>query len=297
MTANRDLGRLPELLVAELVRTALLEDVGSGDVTSLATIPAEARSQARMVAREPMVVCGLALACAAFRQCDPSLFVDFKCQDGQKVERGEVLLEVEGSTRAILSGERVALNFLQRLSGVATMTAKYVQALEGTSAQLLDTRKTTPGWRILEKFAVRCGGGKNHRHGLYDMVLVKDNHLAALAAEQPNAVTAAVRRARAAYPHLRVEIEADTLEQARQAAEAGADIVLLDNMSLEQLRMAVASFKGRVQLEASGGVTLDTIHAIGQTGVDFISVGAITHSARAVDIGLDFVEPTEGLQA
>ena len=250
-----------------------------------------------MVAREPMVVCGLALACAAFLQCDPSLSVDFKCQDGRKVERGEVLLEVEGSTRAVLAGERVALNFLQRLSGVATMTAKYVQALEGTSAQLLDTRKTTPGWRVLEKFAVRCGGGKNHRHGLYDMVLVKDNHLAALAAEQPNAVTAAVRRARAAYPHLRVEIEADTLEQARQAAEAGADIVLLDNMSLEQLRTAVASFKGRVQLEASGGVTLDTIHAVGKTGVDFVSVGAITHSARAVDIGLDFVEPTEGLPA
>ncbi len=295
MTAIRDFGRLPELLVAELVRTALLEDVGSGDVTSVATIPAESGSMARMVAREPMVICGLALACEAFRQCDPSVSVDSKCHDGQKVQRGEVLLQVEGSTRAVLAGERVALNFLQRLSGVATITAKYVQALEGTSAQLLDTRKTTPGWRVLEKFAVRCGGGKNHRHGLYDMVLVKDNHLTALAGEQPNAVTAAVRRARAAYPHLRVEIEADTLEQAGQAAEAGADIVLLDNMSLDQLRTAVASFKGRVQLEASGGVTLETIHAIGQTGVDFVSVGAITHSARAVDIGLDFVEPAEGL--
>ncbi len=292
MSMNSDLGRLPEILVAELVRTALLEDVGSGDVTSLATIPEEACGPAWMVARESMVVSGLALAEEAFRQCDASVSVQLKCKDGQRLERGEVLLEVEGSTRAVLAGERVALNFLQRLSGVATMTARYVQALEGTSTQLLDTRKTTPGWRVLEKYAVRCGGGRNHRHGLYDMVLVKDNHLAALSGEKPNAVTAAVRRARAAYPHLRVEIEADTLEQARQAVEAGADVVLLDNMSLEQLRSAVVEFKGRTQLEASGGVTLDTLHAIGETGVDFVSVGAITHSARAVDIGLDFTEPS-----
>lgn len=292
MSMNSDLGRLPEILVVELVRTALLEDVGSGDVTSLATIPEEALSRAWMVARESMVVSGLALAEEAFRQCDSSVSVQLKCRDGQRLERGEVLLEVEGSTRAVLAGERVALNFLQRLSGVATMTARYVQALNGTSTQLLDTRKTTPGWRVLEKYAVRCGGGRNHRHGLYDMVLVKDNHLAALSGEKPNAVTAAVRRARAAYPHLRVEIEADTLEQARQAVEAGADVVLLDNMSLEQLRSAVVEFKGRTQLEASGGVTLDTLHAIGETGVDFVSVGAITHSARAVDIGLDFAEPS-----
>ena len=292
MSMNSDLGRLPEILVVELVRTALLEDVGSGDVTSLATIPEEALSRAWMVARESMVVSGLALAEEAFRQCDSSVSVQLKCRDGQRLERGEVLLEVEGSTRAVLAGERVALNFLQRLSGVATMTARYVQALEGTSTQLLDTRKTTPGWRVLEKYAVRCGGGRNHRHGLYDMVLVKDNHLAALSGERPNAVTAAVRRARAAYPHLRVEIEADTLEQARQAVEAGADVVLLDNMTLEQLRSAVVEFKGRTQLEASGGVTLDSLHAIGETGVDFVSVGAITHSARAVDIGLDFAEPS-----
>ena len=166
MSMNSDLGRLPEILVVELVRTALLEDVGSGDVTSLATIPEEALSRAWMVARESMVVSGLALAEEAFRQCDSSVSVQLKCRDGQRLERGEVLLEVEGSTRAVLAGERVALNFLQRLSGVATMTARYVQALEGTSTQLLDTRKTTPGWRVLEKYAVRCGGGRNHRHGL-----------------------------------------------------------------------------------------------------------------------------------
>jgi nicotinate-nucleotide pyrophosphorylase (carboxylating) len=182
----------------------------------------------------------------------------------------------------------VALNFTQRLSGVATLTAQFVDAGRGTSARILDTRKTTPGWRHLEKYAVACGGGTNHRFGLWDMVLIKDNHLAALRDAKPNAIAAAVRLARERSPGLKIEVEADTLEQVSQAVEAGADIVLLDNMSLDQLRAAVKLVGGRAKTEASGGVNLNTVRAIAETGVDFISVGAITHSARAVDIGLDF---------
>ncbi|HEU0008237.1 MAG TPA: carboxylating nicotinate-nucleotide diphosphorylase, partial [Verrucomicrobiae bacterium] len=183
---------------------------------------------------------------------------------------------------------RVALNFVQRLSGIATLTARFVEAIQGTGAQVLDTRKTTPGWRRFEKYAVMCGGGRNHRFGLYDQVLIKDNHLAALRDEKPNAIAAAVARARAKWPKLQVEVEADRLEQVTQAVEAGADILLLDNMSTEQLRAAVKLVAGRARTEASGGVNLQTVRAIAETGVDFISVGALTHSARAVDIALDF---------
>jgi nicotinate-nucleotide pyrophosphorylase (carboxylating) len=182
----------------------------------------------------------------------------------------------------------VALNFVQRLSGIATLTAQFVEAVKGTPAQILDTRKTTPGWRRFEKYAVTCGGGHNHRLGLFDMVLIKDNHRMALRNERPNAIAAAVRRARAKFPKLKIEVEADTLEQVGQAADAGADIILLDNMSLMQLRLAVQKVKGRAKTEASGGVNLTSIPAIASTGVDFISIGALTHSARAVDIGLDF---------
>ncbi|MEI8292081.1 MAG: carboxylating nicotinate-nucleotide diphosphorylase, partial [Verrucomicrobiota bacterium] len=191
-------------------------------------------------------------------------------------------------SRAILSAERVALNFVQRLSGVATATEQLVDAVKGTSAKILDTRKTTPGWRRFEKYAVVCGGGKNHRIGLFDMILIKDNHLVALQNAKPNAIAAAVARARKKFPELKVEVEADTLEQVAQAVEAGADIILLDNMSPAQLRRAVKIVKGRAMTEASGGVNLQTIRGVAKTGVDFISVGAITHSARAVDIGLDF---------
>ena len=190
--------------------------------------------------------------------------------------------------RAILTAERVALNFLQRLSGVATITRLFVDAVAGTNARILDTRKTTPGWRRFEKYAVACGGGQNHRFGLFDMVLIKDNHLAALREEKPNAIAAAIARSRQAYPNLKVEVEADQLDQVQQAVEAGADIILLDNMSLEDLRGAVKLVQGRSKLEASGGVNLNTVRSIAETGVDFISVGALTHSARAVDIGLDF---------
>jgi nicotinate-nucleotide pyrophosphorylase (carboxylating) len=197
-------------------------------------------------------------------------------------------MRVYGSTAAMLAAERVALNFVQRLSGIATLTAQFVAAVRGTRAKILDTRKTTPVWRRLEKYAVTCGGGQNHRMGLYDRVLIKDNHLAALRDVKPNPIFVAVQCARAKYPHLQVEAEADTLKQVAQAVEAGADIILFDNLPPAQLRTAVKLVNGRARTEASGGVTLKTVHAIARTGVDFISVGALTHSARAMDIGLDF---------
>lgn len=275
-------------LIRNAVIAALAEDVGPGDVTTLATVPETARSRAIMVAREPLVVAGLAWANESFRQLSPQIQIEAVVQDGQSVAAGQVLLRIEGSSRALLTGERVALNFVQRLSGVATLTNRFVETIRGTKARILDTRKTTPGWRMFEKYAVACGGGTNHRIGLFDLVLIKDNHLAALKDAKPNAIAAAVQRARAAYPQLKVEVEADTFDQARQAADAGADIILLDNMTTEQLREAVRIVGGRARLEASGGVNLDTVRAIAETGVDFISVGAITHSARAVDVALDF---------
>ena len=272
-----------------LVRTALDEDIGPGDATSLATIDPQATSSARMVARQSLVVAGIGLAEIAFREVFPKVEVTRRVNDGSSAESKDALLEVAGNTRALLTAERVSLNFVQRLSGIATLTAKYVEAVRGTRAQILDTRKTTPGLRRLEKYAVTCGGGKNHRFGLFDMVLIKDNHLAALMGERPNAIAAAVERARLKYPDLKVEVETDTLEQVQQAVDAHADVILLDNMSVEQLRQAVHLVAGRAKTEASGGVTLATVRSIAETGVDMISVGALTHSATAVDIGLDFV--------
>ncbi len=277
-----------ENLIQQIVRVALAEDVGSGDATSLATVPENIPAVAKMVARESLVVCGLALAERAFLEVLPELRVEKICADGKLLETGESLLAIKGSARAILTAERVALNFVQRLSGVATLTAQFVEAVKGTNAKILDTRKTTPGLRLLEKYAVACGGGQNHRIGLFDMILIKDNHLVALRNELPNAIAAAVRRAREKFPELKVEVEADTLAQVEQATNAGADIILLDNMSLDELRDAVAFVNGRAKLEASGGVNLETVRAIAETGVDFISVGALTHSARAVDVALDF---------
>jgi nicotinate-nucleotide pyrophosphorylase (carboxylating) len=280
--------RLNEELVLKHVREALAEDIGTGDVTTMATVPVDATATARIVAREPICVAGLALAAAAFREVSDKVTVQFSTQDGEHVIADGMLLTVNGSARAILTAERVALNFLQRLSGVATFTAKFVEAVQGTRAKILDTRKTTPGWRQLEKYAVACGGGQNHRFGLWDMVLIKDNHLAALRDAKPNAIAAAVQRAREHAPSLKVEVETDTLNQVAEAVDAGAEIVLLGNMRLDQLRAAVELVRGRAKTEASGGVNLQTVHGIAATGVDFISVGAITHSARAVDIGLDF---------
>ena len=306
-----------ELTAAEIrraVRAALAEDLGGGDVTTLATVPPGAQSIALLRAREPLVIAGIQFAEIAFREVaeqyhrrDESpkagargtrssgklIKIKKYFPDGQRAKAGDTLLEISGSSRAILSAERVALNFVQRLSGVATATAQFVDAVRGTKAKILDTRKTTPGWRRFEKYAVVCGGGKNHRVGLFDLVLIKDNHLVALQNEIPNAIAAAVGRARKKYPKLKVEVEADTLEQVAQAAAAGANIILLDNMTPPQLRQAVKIIRGRAQSEASGGVNLKTVRAIAATGVDFISVGTITHSARAVDLGLDFKNKSE----
>ncbi|HTI98196.1 MAG TPA: carboxylating nicotinate-nucleotide diphosphorylase [Dongiaceae bacterium] len=277
--------------IRHAVKLALAEDLGrQGDVTTQATVPATARARAVLRARETLVVCGTEFAAAAFRQLAPRIKIKILVGDGQPVKAGTDLMEVSGPARAILSAERVALNFIQRLSGVATLTAAFVAAAGQTGAEIIDTRKTTPGWRNFEKYAVACGGGRNHRIGLFDMVLIKDNHLAALRTAKPNAVAAAVQRARQQYPKLRVEVEADTLAQVAQAVAAGADVILLDNMKLAQLRAAVKLVAGRAQTEASGGVNLKTIRGIARTGVDFISVGALTHSAPAVDIGLDFAD-------
>jgi len=309
-----------QLSAAEIrraVKAALTEDIGSGDATTLATVPANATAKAVMRAREPLVVAGIQFAEMAFREIASKYFrrdefhesqikfsnsgtrgtrpSDIKivilARDGQRIAAGKTLLKISGPARAILTAERVALNFVQRLSGVATLTAQFVEAIRGIphcGTQILDTRKTTPGWRRFEKYAVTCGGGLNHRVGLFDMILIKDNHLAALRNEKPNAIAAAVVRARGKFPKLKVEVEADTLLQVAQAADAGADFILLDNMDLKQLRQAVKIVNGRAKTEASGGVNLKTVRAIAKTGVDFISVGALTHSARAVDIGLDF---------
>jgi len=270
------------------VRRALDEDVGRGDVTTAALIPAHARARARLVAREPLTVAGLEFAVAAFRALAADLRVERAVSDGAAVPAGAVLLRLEGPARALLTAERTALNFVQRLSGVATLTARFAAAVAGTGARLLDTRKTTPGWRRFEKYAVACGGGHNHRLGLFDQVLIKDNHLVALRGRRPNPIAWAVHRARTACPGLLVEVEADSLAQVRQAVAAGADCILLDNMTPAQLRRAVRLVAGRARTEASGGVRLDNVRAIAETGVDFISVGALTHSAPAVDVALDF---------
>lgn len=269
-------------------RLGVREDIGAGDATSLACIAAEQRAAGVVRAREPLVVAGVDIAIAAFRSLDPNIKVNVELNDGRRAEAGAAILHVAGAARAILGAERTALNFLQWLSGVATFTACFAARLEGLPTRLLDTRKTTPGWRRLEKYAVACGGGTNHRMRLDDRILIKDNHLAALRGVRPNPVSAAVRAARTLYPHLPVEVEADTPEQAQQAVDAGADVVLLDNMTLDELRTCVALARGRTQTEASGGVRLESVRAIAETGVDFVSVGAIIHGARWVDLGLDF---------
>jgi nicotinate-nucleotide pyrophosphorylase (carboxylating) len=276
--------------IRQAVQAALAEDIGSGDATTLAVVPETATAKAVMRAREPLVVAGIAFAETAFAELSSAVKIERAVGDGQRANAGETLLRFFGPARAILSAERVALNFVQRLSGIATLTAQCVDAIKGTRAQILDTRKTTPGWRRFEKYAVTCGGGKNHRLGLFDLILIKDNHLAALRGEGPNPIAAAVTRAREKFPQLKIEVEADTLEQAEQAADAGADLILLDNMNSVQLRLAMQKIKGRAQTEASGGVNPANIRAIAGSGVDFISIGALTHSARAMDIGLDFQE-------
>lgn len=264
-----------------VVQAALAEDVGEGDVTTEATVDADAIGSAQLLVKEPGVVCGLAAAEAVFRALDPDLRFEALVDEGTVVEHPTAVARVEGPERAILTGERTALNFLGRLSGVATLTRRYVDAVAGTGVAIIDTRKTTPGLRLLEKHAVACGGGQNHRFGLDDGVLVKDNHLRAA-----SSVRVAVERLRAATD-LPIEVECDTLAQVSEALAADADAILLDNMTPAELRAAVALAKGRVRLEASGGITLENVRAVAETGVDEISVGALTHSARSLDVSLE----------
>ncbi len=271
---------MTDTAISDVVARALAEDVGDGDVTTLATVPERTRAQATITQKAPGVVFGLKVAEETFRSLDGGIEFERLGDEGVWRERGPVL-RIEGSARAILTGERTALNFLQRLSGVATMTARCVEAIDGTGARILDTRKTTPGLRTLEKAAVAAGGGTNHRAGLYDAILIKENH-AAIA----GGVGEAVRRARARAPELPLEVECRTLAEVDEALGAGATRILLDNMTARQLRDAVAHVDGRAELEASGGVTLETLREIARTGVQFVSVGAVTHSAPALDLSL-----------
>ena len=263
------------------VHAALAEDIGAGDVTTDATVAADAVGTAAIVVKQAGVVCGLRVVETAFRALDPDIGFEAFAQDGDAVEPPAIVARIAGSERAILTGERVALNFLGRLSGIATLTRRYVDAVDGTGVAVLDTRKTTPGLRALEKHAVACGGGRNHRFGLDDAVLVKDNHLRAA-----GSVATAVELVRGATD-LPVEVECESLDQVREALDAGVDALLLDNMTLAELREAVALNAGRARLEASGGVSLDTIRDIAETGVDEISVGALTHSAPSLDVSLE----------
>ena len=267
------------------VRGALEEDGAFNDLTTIATVVSDRRARATLVARATGVVAGVPLALEAFRRLDPKVAIRVEVEDGTKVTAGTPVLFMTGHARALLSGERVALNYLQRLSGIASLTARYVDLVQGTSARILDTRKTTPGWRKLEKYAVRAGGGVNHRMDLSSAVMIKDNHLAAVDGD----IGLAVQRARDLAPRgVRIEVECDSLAQVEQALGARADVIMLDNMKLEEMREAVKLVNKRVKLEASGGVNLNTVRAIAETGVDWISVGALTHSAPAMDLALDF---------
>lgn len=276
----------PGAVIANAVSNALLEDRAPEDVTTLATVPAEATARAAFVARQAGVLAGMPLVAETYRQLDARVRLVPHFADGDRFPDGAVLATVEGPARAILQGERVALNFLQRLSGIATATRAFVDAVIGTGCRILDTRKTTPGLRELEKYAVRCGGGSNHRRDLAVMAMVKDNHRALLA-RQGETLAEAVRRIRARSPGIPVEVEVESLAELEEALRAGADWILLDNMPVEVVREAVRRAAGRAKLEASGGVTLERVRAIAETGVDAISVGAITHSVRALDIALD----------
>ena len=286
MTAALSFTRPPHpLLVEPIVRHALVEDLGrAGDITSDLIVPADRRILARLVARKPGTIAGLVAAECAFVRVDPSLAVHSEVPDGSKADAGALLATVEGPARSILTAERVALNFTGHLSGVATATRALVDAVAGTRARIVEIRKTTPGLRLLEKYAVRCGGGFNHRFGLDDAVLIKDNHLAAVGGIGP-----AIEAARRGLGHMvKIELEVDSLAQLEEALALGVDTILLDNFSVDDLKRAVAATNGRAVLEASGNVTLATVRAIAETGVEYISSGAITHSAPSLDVALDF---------
>lgn len=275
----------PRELVRDAVALALAEDLGlAGDITSAATVRPDAAARAVIAARQPGILAGLSLAREAFLQADPGTEFVAQSEDGTAIEAGQPVARLAGPARGVLAAERVALNFMSRMSGIATLTRSYVDAVAGSGATIIDTRKTTPGLRALEKYAVRCGGGQNHRFGLFDAVLIKDNHVAAA-----GGIAAAISAAKAAIGHMvKVEVEVDRFEQLEEALKAGADIVMLDNFDAEAMRKAVALTAGGTILEASGGVNLQTARAIAETGVDLISVGALTHSAPIVDFGLDF---------
>ncbi|MCX2723749.1 carboxylating nicotinate-nucleotide diphosphorylase [Roseibium salinum] len=280
----KNLPCLPQLMIDDAVKAALLEDWGrAGDITSQATLPAEAQATAVISSRKPGVLAGIGFAESAFRQTDTALRFEQIGQDGDRLAAGDVVARIEGPARALLSAERVALNYLGHLSGIATATSRFADLIAHTKADIVCTRKTTPGLRAFEKYAVRCGGGANHRFGLDDAILIKDNHIAVA-----GGVALAVNAARAFAGHLvKIEVEVDTLEQLEEALTAGPDVVMLDNMPPEMLKQAVGIAAGRVLLEASGGIELDTVKAVAEAGVDLISSGWITHSAPVLDLGLD----------
>ena len=274
----------PSLEVSQCIKRALEEDIGTGDVTTDSIVPTGASLRGRIVAKQQGVVAGLEVANEVFRTLHPQIAFDARVEDGSRVTRGTVVAEVNGDARPLLTGERTALNFLGRMSGIATLTRQFVDAVAGTSATILDTRKTAPGLRTLDKLAVRLGGGQNHRTGLFDMVLIKDNHI-----DFAGSITAAVERVRASGTTVEIEVETRTLDNVREALGLGVERILLDNMPAETMREAVKIAKGRAKLEASGNVTLENVLEVAQTGVDFISVGALTHSPRVFDVSLEWV--------
>lgn len=268
--------------VSDLIKLALEEDIGSGDITTDYAVPEETKGLGIIVAKESLVLAGLEIAKQVFTHLDSTLFFESVFKDGDRVEKGETALTVEGNMRALLKGERTALNFMQHLSGIATLVRSYVEIIKNKPVRLVDTRKTTPGLRVLEKYAVRTGGGYNHRTGLYDGVLIKDNHIAAC-----GGITPAVEKIRKQISHLvKIEVEVTSLDEVREAIKAGADVIMLDNMDLDQVREAVSVINGKALVEVSGNVTAKTLSELADTGVDIISSGALTHSARSVDLSM-----------
>ncbi len=287
------LPELPQAAVKNLVRQALAEDVGSGDATTLAVVPEDQEITAVFRTREDCVVAGMPVVSAIFEELDRNCELNVLRTDGARCQAGDILAKVSGKAQAILTGERNALNFLQRMCGIATVTRRYVDALHSDRTKLLDTRKTTPGLRMLEKYAVACGGGTNHRFGLFDRVMIKDNHRHLAAMQGPGGIKRSVQACRDKFPKLEVEVEADTIEQVEEAIDAGAEYILLDNMSNAEMVECVKlrdAKNSSALLEASGGITLERMPSLAATGVDFISVGALTHSAPSIDIGLDIDE-------
>ncbi len=271
--------------IRKLIQLALMEDIGSGDVTSNSIIPESAKAEAIIISKSNGIIAGIDIACEVFHFVDKTIYSEFFVSDGDEIKEGQKLAIVFGLARSILTAERTVLNFLQRLSGIATNTSKYVSAVSGYKAKIVDTRKTTPGWRVLEKYAVRVGGGNNHRFGLYDAVLIKDNHIAI-----SGSISKAVERARKQVPFtMKVEVEVENLAQVQEAIDSGADIIMLDNMSIDMMRQAVNLIDGRAIVEASGGIRLDNVSAVAETGVDFISIGALTNAAMPLDISMDVI--------